>query len=63
MVTAAEVKAYREKTGVGLLEARRVLEKRDREKRLTAIEDGPINIWSMARIVRELAAIVREMNQ
>lgn len=58
-ITADQVKAHRETFGVGLMEARRVLEKDDRDSRLEKLAtqfDVGTPMW-------ELIAIVMEMNK
>jgi hypothetical protein len=64
-VTVDEIKRYRETHGVGLLDARRILARRDRSERLNQITKHLTswNPWRRAKAVRDMIDIIWEMNQ
>lgn len=67
-VTADEVKAYRDKHGVGMLDATRTLKKQDRAERLADVENiaraaTDLDIEALRQTIIALAEIVAEMNE
>lgn len=63
-VTAEDVKAYREATGIGMHDARRILEREDRLRRIEELRNmmAAPREYSQAVIVGVLE-LLKEMNQ